>query len=110
MRKVEMDVYRLHDSILNHWNVTANRLLEQGVDWNARYEDETTPVMWAARAQNVEMVRRLIELGADLQAEDSFGLVAFDHAAIAGEFRMGAYTAASVEIMKLLEENGGHRQ
>ncbi len=102
----QSEIYSLQDAIMNHHNEVAIDLLQSGVDKNCRYEDGSTPIMWAARYGNVEMVRVLIALDADLSIRDNLGYDALNIAGFYGESSMGAYTAAAIEIMDLLERSG----
>lgn len=97
-------IYQLHDAIMNHYNGLAVHLLESGIDKDSRYEDGSTPIMWAARYANLEMVQKLIQLGADLNAKDNIGYDAINIAYWYGEYRMGAYTPVSLKIAQLLKE------
>ena len=62
----------------------ALRLIAQGADPNAAGPDGTTPVMWAAANDDVELVRALIEAGARVGAKNQFGTSAITEAAIIG--------------------------
>ena len=62
----------------------AMKLLDAGVDVNARSSDGTTALMWAAYHDDVELVRRLIDAGADAAAQNEYGTSALSEGAILG--------------------------
>jgi len=63
---------------------TALRLLAAGADANAAGPDGTTAVMWAAAADDVELVRALVRAGANVTLRNQFGTSAITEAAIIG--------------------------
>jgi ankyrin repeat protein len=62
----------------------AVRLLATGADPNVAGADGTTPIMWAAANDDVEMVRALIKAGANVSSKNQFGTSALTEAAIVG--------------------------
>lgn len=60
-------------------NQTAKKIIEYGADVNQRFNG-MTPLMYAARYNNVEMIKMLIEKGADLSEKDSRGNTAIKYA------------------------------
>lgn len=58
---------------------TAKKIIEYGADVNATYNG-MTPLMVAARYNNVEMITVLLEKGANLKAKDEKGNTALKHA------------------------------
>lgn len=72
----------------------AIKLLDEGVDVNARAPDGTTALMWAAYRDDVELVRRLLDAGADVAAHNDYGATALSEAAMRG---------SAVTIAALLE-------
>ena len=62
----------------------ALQLLAKGADPNAAGPDGTTPVMYAAAHDDVELVRELIKKGANVKATNQFGTSAITEAAIIG--------------------------
>src|SRR3954468_11946958 len=62
----------------------AISLLAKGANPNAPGADGTTPIMWAAANDDVEMVRALIKAGTDVKATNHFGTSALGEAAIIG--------------------------
>jgi len=66
----------------------ALRLLAKGAKPNAPGPDGTTPIMWAAANDDVELVRALIKAGADVKAKNQFGTSALTEAGIIGSARV----------------------
>lgn len=61
-------------------------LVELGLDLEVRFwGDELTPLMLAAKSGRVEVVKRLLEHGANAKAVDATGKTALDHATLSGE-------------------------
>ena len=70
----------LHIALENRWEDAALLLIEHGANISARYvarsdalrvkfEDGRTPIIWAAHHGLDRVVRKLIELGADVDAQ-----------------------------------------
>jgi ankyrin repeat protein len=62
----------------------ALQLLARGADPNAAGPDGTTPVMWAASNDDLDLVRALIKAGGDVKKRNQFGTSALTEAAIVG--------------------------
>ena len=62
-------------------NVTAKKIIEYGADVNERFND-MTPLMYAARYNNVEMIKILLGKGADVSIKDSKGNTALKYAEV----------------------------
>jgi ankyrin repeat protein len=62
--------------------------LADGADVNARGEDGTTAIMWAAYYGDLDLVEALIGAGADVTLANAFGTSAITEAAIQGETRI----------------------
>jgi ankyrin repeat protein len=76
-------------------------LLERGVNPNPPSAVEYTPLMQAASSANLELVKLLIDAGADFNAEDEQGRTALDVAQM--------YTHSSEEhrtLVAFLKERG----
>ena len=52
------------------------RLLEEGVDVNAKDEGGITALMWAICKGNIEIIKMLLKKGADVNAKDKYGVSA----------------------------------
>ena len=59
--------------------VTAKKIIEYGADVNETYNG-MTPLMIAARYNNVEMITVLLEKGANIRTKDEKGNTALKHA------------------------------
>jgi len=62
-------------------------------------DEGSTPLHWAAKAQNLSSVACLIDLGASPTIKDRLGYTPKDVAYWYGEFRMGAYTDSCLKIV-----------
>lgn len=71
---------------------TAKKIIEYGADVNETYNG-MTPLMIAARYNNVEMINLLIEKGANLKTKDEKGNTALKHAELSN-------AKEAVEILK----------
>lgn len=59
----------------------VQQAIKAGADVNARNDNGSTPLMYAAMLNtNDEVLERLIEAGADISAEDDYGLTIFGYA------------------------------
>jgi hypothetical protein len=76
---------------------TVNLLLAHGADPNARTSTGYTPLMMAARHDEVSIARRLLAAGAQIDAKDNQGITALSHA-IADD---------SAKVRELLLHRGG---
>jgi len=76
---------------------TVTRLLDAGIPVDAPARNHVTPLMLAAERGNMDVVRLLLERGADLNAKESF----FNSSVVAG-----ALNYKRVEIAKLLLVRG----
>jgi len=75
---------------------TVTRLLDQGVDVNAKDAGGSTALMYASWRGYVEIVKRLLGKDANVNAQDSHGMTALGHASQEGH----------ADIVKLLIDNG----
>lgn len=71
-------------------------LVEQGADVNRLGHDERPGFLWAARGGNLEMVKHVIDLGADPMVEDYSGRNALGFA---------AFGQTDLEVLKFLAED-----
>ena len=81
----------------------VQKAIDAGFDPNTQDLKQCTPLIFAAEFQHPEIVRLLLTHGADPLHKESNGYDASDVAAWHGEWRMGAYTAESVEIRSILK-------
>jgi hypothetical protein len=98
----------LIDAINRRDVARVHSLVESGLDVNATDERGWTPLMWAARAGASEIVRLLLDAGADPTPRDEHGYDAENIVAWYGEYRMGAYTTESMEVRQMLRD--AHRE
>ncbi len=74
----------LLDAVESGDRTAALRLLAKGANPNAPGPDGTTPIMWAAANDDVELVRALVKAGANVGARNHFGTSALTEAATTG--------------------------
>ena len=74
--------------------IAASRLLDAGANANARAVDETTPLHWAVRADDLPTVRLLLAAGASASAADRYGVTPL---ALAAENGSAAVIAALLD-------------
>lgn len=65
---------RLIDAVAQQNRATAQELLAEGVDVNARRADGATALLWAAHWNDAELVDRLLRAGADVNAATDHGV------------------------------------
>lgn len=61
-------------------SLVAIPLLEAGANIHAKDKDDNTPLHWAVRARNKEIIRQLLARGADKTVHNQFGQTPIDHA------------------------------
>ncbi|MBF0280724.1 MAG: ankyrin repeat domain-containing protein [SAR324 cluster bacterium] len=81
--------------------IAANHLIETGTDVNARDPDGMSALMWAARYNRIQMVKRLLSLGANLHLRE----YSYSWNALMWASRFG-----HTEVVSLLVEQGGELQ
>ena len=97
----------LHLAVLSDQRAVAQYLIERRANLDARAKDEHggTPLHWAAVLGRIEMARRLIEAGADMNAKDNHGFTPLD----ATNYDRESEGKAKREIAELLREKGAGR-
>lgn len=78
------------------------RLLEEGVDVNAKDEDGITALMWAICKENKYIVEMLLKKGADVNAKDKNGISALTLSAMSPS----KWRSRKREIVSMLLEKG----
>lgn len=79
----------LHAAAMKGKVNTARLLLQKGADVNARAHDDLTPLLIAVLAVNGELVKLLVDAGADLEAQDkAHGVTALHIAALKGNLNL----------------------
>ena len=94
----------MHLAVLSDQGEIAALLIRKGASLNAKAEDEHggTSLHWAAVLGRIEMAKRLIEAGADVNAKDNHGFTPLD----ATNYERASEKKARLEIAEVLRENG----
>src|SRR3954467_15945787 len=86
------DALRLSDAVRTGDRTAVRALLRAKADVNAAEPDGTTPLQWAAQADDVEMVRLLLASGARVRASNRYGVTPLSLAALNG-------SATTIEVL-----------
>jgi ankyrin repeat protein len=92
------------DAILRSDVPMVGAMLAKGINVASSDEKGRTPLMFAAEAGSPVIVELLLAAGADPFPKDDLGYSAEMIANWYGEWRMGAYTPESKEIVQLLRK------
>jgi uncharacterized protein len=84
----------------------AAAILSSGSDVNTRDGDGTTPLIWAARRDCLEIVNGLSDNGADMDAKDNLGQTALMYAAYWGYFRLAKLLIDKGADVNIKDEHG----
>ena len=74
----------LVDAVQRNDAAAAIAELENGADANAPSADGTTALHWAVHNDNADLVERLIEAGANVNASNDYGATPLTEAAVVG--------------------------
>lgn len=85
----------------------VKRILTNGCDLETSDENSMTALLHACEVQCFDILKVLVDAGANVNHKDALGYQPVDIAYWHGEFRMGAYTAESRRMVKYLENHGG---
>lgn len=96
----------LIQSVKNGSIKDINNLLSKGFDIDSSDADGMTPLLHACELQNFDIMKLLVDFGADVNHKNKLGHKAVDIAYWYGEFRMGCYTAVSQKMVKYLTNHG----
>ena len=95
-KEEEKEKYRDYYSLMNASdNEELKRLLENGIDINAKDGDGWTALMDASNKGNLEIAKYLLENGADINFQSNYGFTAL----------ISASSKGNIEMVKLLVEN-----
>ena len=103
----------LHLAVLKSNAPIVEVLLDNGADIEIKAKDafKATPLIWAAYWGLPEMVRLLLEAGANVKAEDTNGFTPLDAAGVENPFiakeDAETFISGRAEIRELLKEYGG---
>ncbi|WP_106651535.1 ankyrin repeat domain-containing protein [Shewanella sp. Pdp11] len=82
--------------------IIANGANLEGVD-----DGGMTALLHACELQSFELLKLLVDAGADVNHPNALGYSPLDIAYWQGEFRMGCYTAESERMVSYLTRHGG---
>ena len=87
------------DVAIKHKRLDVIKLCEaHGVDlFNSRRKSGITPLILAASFSDMEIVRYLLERGADIRGTDNYGMTAADYAKRMGQKKMLAFLEAETK-------------
>lgn len=97
------------DAILRKDVPLVEAMLAKGSSVRSVDEEGKTPLMFAAQAGSPMLVELLLNAGADPSPKDKLGYTAEMIANWYGEWRMGAYTDESQEVVRLLRQAAARR-
>lgn len=94
----------LREAISRGEAAAVESALLAGFKIDSKDSEGLTVLMYAAQYQNPEIVQILLRAGANPTLHDNSGYDAGSIASYYGEYRMGAYTKESAEIVSLLKQ------
>ena len=103
----------LHLAVLKSNAPIVEVLLDNGADIEIKARDafKSTPLIWAAYWGLPDMVRLLLDAGANVNAEDTNGFTPLDAASVENPFvakeDVATFISGRAEIRELLKEYGG---
>lgn len=105
----QIDDFSIFEEIQNNDIDSIQEMIENGVNVNLRFEDDVTPLIVAARQGNFELVRMLVEAGADVNALDADFESALLAAKINGFDEIERYLlpVTSEEVKAIVEQQMG---
>jgi ankyrin repeat protein len=82
------DADRLIDAVRARDSAQVQTLLRGGVNVNAKADDGSTPLLWAAHSDDVATASALVRAGADANAANQFGMTPLSRACTNGSAEM----------------------
>lgn len=74
-------------------NTVLNQLQLPGAEVNQKDSQGCTALHWAADKGHLDIIKALIQHGADIQAKDTDGMTPEEYASLAGQKEVSAYFA-----------------
>ncbi|AAN53983.1 ankyrin repeat domain-containing protein [Shewanella oneidensis MR-1] len=87
--------------------LAVKRIIANGADLECVDENGMTALLHACELQSFEILKLLVDAGADVNHPNAQGYQPLDIAYWQGEFRMGCYTAESQRMVSYLSRHGG---
>lgn len=87
--------------------VEVRRIISDGCDLECSDEKSMTALLHACEAQSFDILKSLVDAGANVNHKNALGYQPVDIAYWHGEFRMGTYTIESQRMVKYLQKHGG---
>lgn len=87
--------------------LAVKRIIANGADIQGVDENGMTALLHACDLQSFELLKLLVDAGADVNHPNALGYRPLDIAYWQGEFRMGCYTAESQRMVSYLSRHGG---
>tara|TARA_Y100000296_G_C5170250_1_gene256906 strand:- start:2354 stop:2683 length:330 start_codon:yes stop_codon:yes gene_type:complete len=87
--------------------IEVRRLISAGCDLERTDDKNMTALLHACEVQSFDILKALVDAGANVNHIDDLGCQPVDIAYWNGEFRMGAYTTESQRMVRYLERHGG---
>ncbi|QSE51282.1 ankyrin repeat domain-containing protein [Shewanella putrefaciens] len=97
----------LIDAVKAKDTLAVKRIIANGADLEGVDENAMTALLHACELQSFELLKLLVDAGADVNHPNVMGYHPLDIAYWQGEFRMGCYTAESERIVSYLTRHGG---
>lgn len=97
----------LIDAVKAKDTLAVKRIIANGADLESVDENGMTVLLHACELQSFELLKLLVDAGADVNHPNAQGYHPLDIAYWQGEFRMGSYTAESQRMVSYLRRHGG---
>ncbi|MCT8871945.1 ankyrin repeat domain-containing protein [Shewanella xiamenensis] len=87
--------------------LAVKRIIANGADLEGVDKNGMTALLHACELQSFELLKLLVDAGADVNHPNALGYRPLDIAYWQGEFRMGCYTTESQRMVSYLSRHGG---